>query len=188
MKIKQIQINKNKSAFFLAPLTLIPKNYFEKAINYFALNAHYPNLSNHVFVLFEKDLLEEFEISRLQTTNIFEKVEEYGEFLLFTFKLLPTFTKDYSLFLEGKYSKYSEKAKQVILKYIPTHVYDPIAKTKVLSNGFKVIYPQKQDRIQLEILLGVTLKEDAEIYSSPDLDIETFNINKYYDLFKQVPS
>lgn len=184
MKINQLQIEKNKSLYFLLPLTFIPKSYFDKAINFFALNAHKPELDNHIFVLFEKDLMEDREINRFQNFNTFENVEDFGELLLVTFKLPPYFKADRDLFINGLYSKYSDKAKQAINEHLPQKV--KVNNKWVVSNAFKILYPTKADRNYLGDVLGVKLEPDAEIYSIPDTELETFNINKFYQLFLDI--
>lgn len=183
MKIKKIQLDKNKSVFFLLPLTFIPKIYFEKAVDYFALNSHKPELTKHIFVLFDKDVIEDFEIQRLQNFSVYESIEEYGEFLLVNFKLPSIFNEDHKLFLDGKYSKYSDKAKAAIQSHLPNKV--KIGKDWFMSESFKILYPTNDSRIALGNDLGIELDDEAEIYSSPDLEHETFNICKYYNLFKE---
>lgn len=185
MKIEQIQLTKNKSAFFLTPLTLIPKQYFEKALNHYCLNAHKPELTNHVFVLFDRDIIEEHELRRFEIFSIYRGTEEFDNYILVTFSLLPQFENDYKAFINGKYSKYSDKGKSALKNYLPMLVRDPNTKKEHISNYFKIMYPTNDDRRELGIALCVNLDDDAEIYSSPNLEEETFNINKLYNLFKK---
>jgi hypothetical protein len=177
----KIILEKNKSMYFVLPLTFIPKSYFDKAINFFALSAHRPELDNHIFVLFEKDLLIDYELSRFQNFSTFEDVEYFGDYVLVIFKLPPYFKADRDLFLIGAYSKYSEKAKDAIGEHLPKKI--KVDNKWVVSNSFKILYPTKKDREELGKALDVKLDPDSEIYSVPDLDKETFNIKDYYEIF-----
>jgi len=184
MKVRQLNITQNKSMFFLLPLTFIERKYFTKALNYYALNAHRPELDNHIFVIFDKDLIDDSELSKFQMFSTYLDTETFGEYVLVTFKLPPYFKNDRDLFLEGKYSKYSDKAKVTLSQHLDKYV--TINGKKVLSNGFKILYPTSEDRALLADALGVKLEKDAEIYSSPSIEEETFNVSNFYTLFESV--
>ncbi len=173
----------NTSLYFLLPFTFIPKSYFDKMTNCFALCSQKQNLDNHIFVLFDKDLIEDYELSRFQTFNTYESIEDVGQYYLLTFKIHPQFKGDRDLFLEGRYSKYSEKGKKAVGGYFAFR--EEISKGKFAdSETFKILYPTKKERLRLAEIIGEALEEDAEIYSSPYINKEIFNVDNYYSFIK----
>jgi hypothetical protein len=183
MKLTTDNQQETKSEFFLLPLVSIPKSYFNNASAVFALNEHNLDLTKHVFVVFEKDKLTCFELERFQTFKTYHNHEYIGEFVLLTFALPKEFHKDYKRFLKGKYSKFSDEAKIAISHHTAFKIKNEKGKYED-SKIFKILYPNKLDRYELADKLGVNLEENCEIMSSPDLEKETFNINRFYKLFK----
>lgn len=183
LKLTTSKQDETKSVFFLLPLTLVPKTYFNNARAIYALNSHKPELDHHVFILFEKDQIEDYELSRFQNFNTYHSTEDFGEFVLITFELPSDYHKDHKRFLKGKYSKFSEKAKNAIGNHTSFRVKDTNGKV-VDSVIFKILFPKNEDREYLSDLLGVQLDENCEIFDSPNLDLETFNINNFYKLFE----
>ena len=183
MKLTIDNLEENKSVFFLLPLILIPRTYFNKARAVYALSEHYPELDKHVFVLFSKDEMECHEVSRFQMFNTYHDHLYIGEFVMFIFTIPVDFQKDHKKFLKGKYSKFSEKAKNAIGNHYAFRVKNENGKLED-SKIFKILNPLKEDRVKLATLLGVELEENCEILSVPDLDQEKFNINKFYKIFE----
>ena len=181
----ETKINDNKSGYFLLPLTYIPKKAFQHAHSVFSINSHKPELKNHVFVVFDIKKVSMEELTTLSQKDSFEDYEHFGNIVLLTFNL-SQFKEDCELFLQGKYSKFSEKAKNAIGNHFDfkTKGYKEINHEPI----YKILYPNKKDRKALaELLLDHNdppLKEDAEIYSIPDKEVETFNVEKFYLLFK----
>lgn len=188
LKLTTSKQDETKSVFFLLPLTLVPKTYFNNARAIYALNSHKPGLDHHVFVLFEKDQIEDYELSRFQNfntyhSNTYHSTEDFGEFVLITFEIPSDYHKDHKRFLKGKYSKFSEKAKNAIGNHFLFRVKDDNGKV-VDSALFKVLFPKNEDRESLATTLGIQLDENCEIFDSPNLELETFNINNFYKLFE----
>lgn len=183
LKLTTSKQDETKSVFFLLPLTLVPKTYFNNARAIYALNSHKPELDHHVFILFEKDKIENYEMYRFQNFNTYHSTEDFGEFVLITFEIPSDYHKDHKRFLKGKYSKFSEKAKNAIGNHFLFRVKDDNGKV-VDSALFKVLFPKNEDRESLATTLGVQLDENCEIFDSPNLELETFNINNFYKLFE----
>lgn len=181
----ETKLDYNKSGYFLLPLTYIPKKAFQHAHSVFSVNSHNIDANNHVFVIFNKEKLTVDDLQLLNSSIAYEDHEYIGNLVLVTFTL-DQFKEDHKLFLEGKYSKFSEKAKNAIGNHFNFKtkgnkeiIHEPI---------YKILYPNKKDRDALaELLLDHNdppLKEDAEIYSIPDKEVETFNISKFYKIFE----
>jgi len=175
--------NETKSVFFLLPLTLVPKTYFNKAKAIYAFNSHKPELDHHVFVLFDTQEIETHELARFEMFNTYLDCEYFGDHVLLTFEIHKDFHKDHKRFMKGKYSRFSEKAKNAIGNHLSFRIKDERGKP-IDSPIFKILFPKNEDRQYLEDLLGMQLDEDCEIFDSPDLDKETFNINNFYKLFE----
>lgn len=164
----------DKSEFFLLPLTRIPKKDFKSSIGIFSLNSHYPELTHHVFVLFDNSAPKS-ELMVLTRKKSFVDYEQIGDYTLLTFDI-KEFESEHTLFLSGKYSQFSDKAKNCIEQHTPFKLKNSKGVIEDTSI-FKILYPIKQERETLEKLLDVKLEENAEIYSKPDIIEETFNID-----------
>ena len=181
----ETKLDYNKSGYFLLPLTYIPKNAFKNAHSVFSINSHKPELTNHVFVVFETKKVCIMELEFFSSQRTFEEIEYLGDIAVVTFTL-EQFKEDYQLFFEGKYSKFSEKAKNAIGNHF---TFKTQGRGGITHNPlYKILYPNKKDRDALaELLLDHNdppLKEDAEIYSIPDIEVETFRVEKFYQIFK----
>ena len=181
----ETKLDYNKSGYFLLPLTYIPKNAFKNAHSVFSINSHSQELTNHVFVVFNKEKLTVEDLQILSSSRTFEDHVYIGNLVIVTFTL-EQFKEDCQLFFEGKYSKFSEKAKNAIGNHFDfkTKGYKEINHEPI----YKILYPNKKDRKALADLLldhnDPPLKEDAEIYSIPDIEVETFRVEKFYQIFK----
>lgn len=100
-------------------------------------------------------------------------------YVMYTFKIPDKYLEDYERFLLGKYSQYSTKAKNQILQYsLPWGI------------NFQVLTkqpPKYKDQFDLkkdwEAKIGIKFNENQELFSSPDIDKETFNIKKFVKQF-----
>lgn len=102
-------------------------------------------------------------------------VKYNNKLVILIFEAPKKFNKDYKKFLQGRYSKFSEEYKQQLLKYFPKYVTENGKKR--LHNNYAIIYPDNNYRKLLEARLDVSLNENSEIYSKPDIEEETLNID-----------
>lgn len=92
------------------------------------------------------------------------------EYVLFIFKVPKENLEDYTHFRKGAYSKMSDKYKSDILNFHSMSHRSEIG---------TILYKDPKRRAQMEELLNVKLPLDAELFSIPTLDIETFDATVY---------
>jgi hypothetical protein len=76
------------------------------------------------------------------------------------------FKDDIELFIQGKYSKLSQKLKNILCKS------ESPSTGEMYSNIYKILYRTQDKREKLEKLIGEKLSDDAELCSSPDIEEE----------------
>jgi hypothetical protein len=183
MNLLQTKIINTDTGYFVLPLTLIKREKFRKVIGSFTFDAHRPELQNHVFVLFSKDNLMDQELEYFKTCKCYQDQTDLDEHVLITFCLDKRFHEDHKKFMLGKFSQFSEDAKNAIGNHFLFKIKTMGGKTED-SSLFKILYPTKNDRLELEKALGDKLSEDSEIYSIPDIFKETFSLNRLHQIFE----
>ena len=78
--------------------------------------------------------------------------------------------RNFELFKEGKYSKFNKTYKLKILDYHKMNVDNVIGQILFKTVGRKRV---------LENKIGMSLPDDAELYSIPEKHVEHFDINYY---------
>lgn len=115
--------------------------------------------TDHIFVLLKESMDEKYK--KLNSTLSSHKshisqysVDEKGEYVMHVFKFADIILPDYHLFLEGKYSQKSEKAKSLIRKSSNRFGVN----YKILSRD-PILAKKQEDKI------GQPLKEEDEVWS-----------------------
>lgn len=138
-------------------------------------NSFYTNF-NDCFISIEPEKLIHIIINKSKDNNheeVFNKLIENRYFLykkdldflcVFTFKVPDNKEQDFDNFVLGKYSQFSNSAKELI---IMSH-----EKMDNIKNLAVILYPEKRHRDALGKALNADLKIDAEIYSKPDMTKE----------------
>jgi hypothetical protein len=128
----------------------------------------------HLFVLlkwsdddrFKK--LEEVLVKHPTHVSMYEP-DEQGAFVMHVFKLRDVMQEDYNLFLEGKYSRMSVQAKQLIL-----------ASSKPGGVTAKILNRDRQLREVQEAKMNVTLDESDEVWPCVD-DMHTYHKEVFHE-------
>jgi hypothetical protein len=94
----------------------------------------------------------------------------FGEYLILVLHLNPEFYPDVALFLEGKYSKFSDIAKKVILNGVPE------TKNGFRDSHWSIMNPTKVEKQKLEEYWECRLPDDFQVMSKPNLEEETLRI------------
>ena len=110
------------------------------------------------------------EILQKQPDCIMYQKDRDKRFDCFIFKLENKFIEDANFILEGKFSKISENAKNLILRY---H-----GQTNTESPLFQILYKGALRRNELEVSLGCTLPKDVDYATKPKISEETWNYLK----------
>lgn len=93
-----------------------------------------------------------------------------GRSVLHLFRLPSPNRNEHLLFLEGKYSMFPDLVKKRVLFFHNQSIEDELG---------QILYRSPVRRRELEHRLGVSIPEDAELYSVPDLGQETFDPTIY---------
>ena len=78
------------------------------------------------------------------------------------------YKSDVDLFIQGKYSKFSQELKDLLCK-------NQTVKPEMNSQIYKVLYKTEDKRLEIEELVGQKLDDDAELASSPNIDEEIWD-------------
>ena len=153
----------NKSTYVLLPLTRLQKADFPGFINCYMVDGDKPYIS--VLTNMEAKLPNSVTKSKYYNTHVEDEVENERYVILD----LSEFEKEYELFKVGKYSVFSEKAKNLIKEF-----------SGLSTKSHLLILALDKDERALEYLHKTTghNKEDLrelEYYSSPYLEEETLS-------------
>lgn len=160
---------KNKSVQFILPL--IGRDIY----SYKVLNS---------YLAYKQD---NNEVDGLDGESIFIKIKEFDENLkklkgyrdihklkdntyLCKFTIPDRFKSDYLLFIEGKYSEYSEEAKRILCE-TAMQPYKKIEESVI----YKILFKTEDRRKYMEDLVGEKLPRDAELASIVNLNLEILN-------------
>lgn len=156
------KIIKNKSFLFLVPLLCAGKN--SKLINsylgYYTDNNPYKELND---ILYIESTVKNYLIERNQFYIGDFKSSEGN--IIYVLKYNPLVNTNLQVFLEGKYSKFTEGAKRIISSHYPH-----------LKEVFDLDPNRKR---KLELLLDVELSEEAELFPIVNLDLEIYMENTH---------
>lgn len=134
-----------------------------------------------VYLLFKpKDMIEFqlfFERERKRTLHLIDDYDYEDGHTVLVYEFPSQFDKEFKLFLEGKYSKFRNKYKELL----------PVFESKLDEDGipfsehtiqFMVVYKSKALRDFIEQKIGHELEDTAELWSIPNKQLETLDINK----------
>jgi hypothetical protein len=171
--------SRTKASLFIMPMMPGPKEaYFydkfflncfvgtEKETNVIALLYRYSGIA--MFVEFEK---------ALQGFKNFKSVSDpSNQTVLFVFEVPKKYFRDFEKFMNGQYSKISDSYKKRILEF------HKVSATSVIG---QILYkdPKRREELNAKIVDPSKptegIAKDAELYSIPDLETETFKPEIY---------
>ena len=161
----------NKSTIFIRPLLGLPNSIYKNNYKNTFITIE-PDMKIHLaFERIPDDKLtnEQIECFKLlESLNSFQRQDISDDQVIYTFSPDPDTQYDVTTFLNGKYSKMSEGAKTMIImsQYNLNNV-------PVLAN---ILWPNAEARKIISDKLGETLAEDAEVFSSPELEEELLKV------------
>lgn len=155
-----------KVSKFLIPLLGKSKN--DLRIYSYYVNAFLDRTMNHLLLLYRftgTDIYKEFE-SKMMSDPLFVSHFEYDNYhVMYKFRIPDEFEDDIYNFINGKYSSFSKRLKNLIQKFYGS---------EERSNIMSIINKTKERRKKLEELIGEELSEDMELESKPELKIEIY--------------
>ena len=105
----------------------------------------------------------------LMNHTLFIGHEDYGQYVLYKFRLPENAAKILKLFIAGKYSDYPYEIKNLVRDFV---------KARGFSNYdriFQILNREDSIRLQMEKDLGITISPHAELSSPPEMDTENFS-------------
>ncbi len=113
----------------------------------------------------------------LMNHTLFVGHEDYGDHVLYKFKLPENAQKLLKLFIEGKYSEYPYESKIAIRDFVQLRGFSNYDRI------YKILNREESVRKQMEFELKTTIPPYAELSSPPDMDAENFsNSVQYIDI------
>jgi len=170
MKVRKnkIEIILNKSLTYFLPLvdSQVHFKYIHLLRNSYLSNGDedefcvlYEWSANPQYTAWEKQLME---------NHLYVGHEDYDSLVLYKFRLSKNMKDARTLFVNGKYSMFSDEHKAAI---------DDFLKRKGASNGSKIMKILARDeglRIKMNEALGVKIDPNDELSSKPDMHNENF--------------
>lgn len=167
----------NKSYSYLIPLINV---YLPIDPSYFILvDQSYAMINGNtkdqlVALTYEKadnNMFQEY-LNGLKESGLTENVIESEDKITFILKIPEEFSADYNAFIEGKFSKFSTEAKNIVIDYVSAY-HKPNTAKRVRM----VLDKSKELKAFLENKLAVKLDADLDLSSIPREEEESFNYN-----------
>ena len=165
---------KTKSSIFITPMLGGEKKlwfYNQLLINTFI--GIKGELENKIVLLYKWSgdiLFDKFQKAVRKFKSFFEIRNIDESHVLIIFNIPKRQERNFKLFKEGKYSEFNKNYKLKILDYHKMNVDNVIGQILFRTIGRKRI---------LENKIGMSLPDDAELYSIPEKHVEHFDINYY---------
>lgn len=162
-------MKKNKSYYFLLPFL---KSYFTIArFNIRLKNTYiFPKIEGERVLYLEYKYPENpvnflnFE-ETIFKSELFIKTIENNENTVYCLKFPEEYNEVYDLFLEGKYSEFTEENKTIILEYWTEVNFGIVSASKFLLKLNQILYKHTMLKKELEENLNVVLPDNAELAS-----------------------
>ena len=175
-------IKRNKSLTYLLPVfaRFVPVSYFRLLENTYLWYDDYTEECFCLLYRFDgkvrgrmstREGYTVYEERQLRRNKYYLGSDDYGRYVIFKFILPEEMINLRTLFLEGKYSKYPDQYKSIILDHILRYYgpHEKILIEKIFNRDYEL-------RMQLLEKLGPSTKLpiDAEVSSAPYIDDEMF--------------
>lgn len=171
MRIKNVKVNivPTKSSTYFLPilnsivnfkfLNLLQNSYVMNNKEEGAFSVLYKWSGKQEFTKYEEELMKH---------HLFVGHEDYGEYVLYKFKLPKNAQNILKLFIAGKYSEYPYESKIAIYDFLKARGF--MNSDKI----YKILNKDEGLRIQMEKELGAPIPKGNELSSIPDMDSENF--------------
>jgi hypothetical protein len=182
----QVDNKKTHTTLFLVQSLEINKVYLDKFgfVNAYLSDVnHETKYENSLYLVFKPEDLSLFEkfvqSEKKRMKNLF--LEDYDSgygYVILVYKFPDKYQNELKLFFEGKYSKFSREYKSLFPEVITVkdeYGYDATNH----SLYFHIFEKTQAMKNYLEEKYNVELDADMEYYSIPNMDRETFNIEKF---------
>lgn len=176
------KVRYNKSKTYLLPLLAeaidIDTRFFNNLYNTYIYDVN-EKYENCLFILhdfsFKNPEFTAYE-HKLVDNPLFVDLIDIDNKVLYIFKFPEEYLPEYRLFKQGKYSKFGEDAKKVIMNFFGNIYQGNLNAVKFLLALKQILYQDKKLRQRLEEDLKVTLPIDAELTDIASTEQETFEV------------
>lgn len=160
-----MKLFKKDSTLFLLPLIGISKNkiFTKNFITTYVRDYRFPEVDNVIILEYSKST------SELDELCYYCKIENKDSVLYF-YELDTLYLEDYTNFLDGKYSKLSNEAKQAILKFWGSTKISLLYGILYKTNYAKILYLNSLQNRGID----ATSKTNFEYWRIPSLSKETY--------------
>ena len=181
--MKKIRYNKSKT--YLLPLlseyVILEPLYFKNINTYIFDDKTLYN--NSIFVFFEykkgkNAKIEKYEQELVQSMLFQDIIYSDNYSTCFVFNFPKKFIGEYYLFLQGKYSEYSNYAKTLIVEFYTELYNGNLNAIDFLMTVKQVLFKDEKLKQKIEKDLGVVLDSNAELTSIMNMRDETLTIKK----------
>ena len=169
----------NKSKTYLLPLltNAIEVNFTHLIINCFIkFNKNIGKIEYPFAILYDTtgfdgfSEFDEYDLYLMGHPLFFKSYIVNDDFKLYVFNFPEEFQRDYNMFKEGKYSKFGNEAKALIVSYSAVeYKYPPL-----IQDISGVLWKHASRKKKIEMDLGVTLPPETELASIIVYEDETF--------------
>lgn len=174
----------NKSKTYLLPLLLkdfkVTPNILNNLINTYLSDSESLH-KNCIYLLFKFDgSLEftKFEQSIFENKNFVESYD-LNDKVVYVFKYPELYTTEYDNFKKGKYSKFGEDSKIIIIKTLTKYYGSSPNVIPIIKKVKQILTKADSLREKMEKELNTYIPIENELGEMADLDKEMFNFNLY---------
>ena len=111
-----------------------------------------------------------FEQALKQFNNFKDAFDPSPYFVVFVFTVPSTYRRDYDLYIDGKYSKFSPEFKSRIMEFHGFNIHGEMA---------QILFQDDKRRLRLQEELDAEIEPGSELLSIIDIEEETFNPKIY---------
>ena len=120
--------------------------------------------------------------SELTENDLFVDLIDINNKVLYILKFPEDYIEEYNLYIKGKYSKFGDDAKELILKFWNDKYSSTTWINQFLIKTKQILYKEKVLKQQIELTLSteqspVRLSDDAELSDICDIKDETFKLS-----------
>lgn len=176
---------KNCSTIFLLPgigfnrQELLPLGFISAFVDDLDCDIHY---EDSVYLLFKPEKVSEFkrfvEDEHKRSVLLIGEYDYEGGYTVLVYKFNEKYMEEYKLFLQGKYSKFSQEYVGLFASDIWVQDEDGLDMLKK-SLQYHIFTRSDAIRKYWEKKIGEKLPEDMELWSAPDMNKEILDITLY---------
>lgn len=180
MKINNVKITvtSNKSSTYFLPILhgLVNFKFLHLLRNSYVMNNEDEKAFSVLYKWSGKQDFTSYE-EELMSHTLFVGHEDYGDHVLYKFKLPENASKLLKLFIDGKYSEYPYETKVAIRDFVQLRGFSNYDRI------YRILNRDENIRKQMESELKTTIPVHAELSSPPDMNTENFqNSIQYIDI------